>query len=61
MKTSKRFTEKAVSKCISMPATLLDKAEDRRRQHEYGTFSDYVQMLIRHDVHRGKDSLAFSH
>ena len=40
----------ARKKTISLPKTLLAKAETRARELHYSTFSDYLQELIRRDT-----------
>lgn len=46
----KKDYEKAIKKSVSMPEILADEAELRRRSLRLGTFSDYIQYLIRNDT-----------
>ncbi len=38
---------------ISMPGVLFDAATNNKRQQGFGTFSDYIQALIRADQRLG--------
>jgi hypothetical protein len=40
----------ASKKTISLPKSLLHKAEQRAHELHYATFSDYLQELIRRDT-----------
>jgi len=42
--------ERAIKKCVSMPAMLYAQGSDRMRDHGLLQFSEYVQHLIRCDV-----------
>jgi hypothetical protein len=46
----KPLTDRAVTKSFSLPFGLLDSAIKRQRKYQLGSFSDYVQMLIRQDA-----------
>lgn len=54
----KKEYEKAVKKSVSMPEILADEAETRRRVLRLGTFSDYIQYLIRKDTtHESRETV----
>jgi hypothetical protein len=47
---AKKPTDYAVKKSISLPGVMWDASKERRRQIGFGTFSDYVQHLMRKDL-----------
>ena len=48
-KPTKRQHEMAVRTTISMPPVIFDAGRERARLRAFGSFSDYIQALIRAD------------
>lgn len=53
MERQKRKTDEeyAVKKSFSLPGKLATGAEKKAQEMGYGCFSDYLQNLIRRDLH----------
>jgi Arc/MetJ-type ribon-helix-helix transcriptional regulator len=49
LKQAKRRHEMAVRTTISMPPVIFDMGQERARVRAFGSFSDYIQELIRAD------------
>lgn len=52
LKQAKRRHEMAVRTTISMPPVIFEAAQQSARLRAFGSFSDYIQALIRADRER---------